>query len=157
MTIETPEFALLVLLALLLLTGAVTDWRRRSIDNWLTATIAMTAPLYWWATGLNWWPDIALQIGIATLVIALGAGLFAIGAMGGGDVKLLGGLALWFPALEMLRLAIVMSLAGGVLTLAMLIRHKLSKSEAPLEIPYGLAISLAGLWAIYERNLNQFG
>ena len=157
MTIETPEFALLVLLALLLLTGAVTDWRRRSIDNWVTATIAMTAPLYWWATGLNWWPDIALQIGIATLVIALGAGLFAIGAMGGGDVKLLGGLALWFPALEMLRLAIVMSLAGGVLTVAMLIRHKLSKSEAPLEIPYGLAISLAGLWAIYERNLNQFG
>ena len=157
MTIETPEFALLGLLALLLLTGAVTDWRRRSIDNWLTATIAMTAPLYWWATGLNWWPDIALQIGIATLVIALGAGLFAIGAMGGGDVKLLGGLALWFPALEMLRLAIVMSLAGGVLTVAMLIRHKLSESEAPLEIPYGLAISLAGLWAIYERNLNQFG
>lgn len=157
MTIGTPEFVLLGLLALLLLTGAVTDWKRRSIDNWLTATIALTAPLYWWATGLGWWPDIALQIGIATLVFAIGAGLFAMGAMGGGDVKLLGGLALWFPGLVMLRLVIVMSLAGGVLTVVMLIRHKLSKSEAPLEIPYGLAISLAGLWAIYERNLNQFG
>ncbi len=157
MTIETPEFALLGLLALLLLIGAVTDWQRRSIDNWLTATIALTAPLYWWATGLNWWPDIALQIGIAAFIFALGAGLFAIGAMGGGDVKLLGGLALWFPGLVMLRLVIVMSIAGGVLTLAMLIRHKLSQSEVPLEIPYGLAISLAGLWAIYERNLNQFG
>ncbi len=157
MTIETPEFVLLCLLALLLLVGAVTDWQRRSIDNWLTATIAVTAPLYWWATGLNWWPDIALQVGIAVFVFAIGAGLFAMGAMGGGDVKLLGGLALWFPGLVMLRLAIVMSLAGGVLTVAMLIRHKLSKSEAPLEIPYGLAISLAGLLAIYERNLNQFG
>jgi prepilin peptidase CpaA len=129
MTIGTPEFALLGLLALLLLIGAVTDWQRRSIDNWLTATIALTAPLYWWATGLGWWPDIAL----------------------------LAGLALWFPGPVMLRLVIIMSLAGGILTVAMLIRHKFSKSEAPLEIPYGLAISLAGLWAIYERNLNQFG
>lgn len=155
--IETPEFLLLGLLAVLLLVGAVTDWQRRSIDNWLTAAIALLAPLYWWATGLAWWPDIAFQVGIGATVFAIGIGLFAMGAMGGGDVKLLGGLALWFPGLVMLRLAIIMSLAGGVLTVVMLIRHKLSKSEAPLEIPYGLAISLAGLWVIYERNLNQFG
>lgn len=155
--IETPEFLLLGLLAVLLLVGAVTDWQRRSIDNWLTAAIALLAPLYWWANGLAWWPDIAFQVGIGATVFAIGIGLFAMGAMGGGDVKLLGGLALWFPGLVMLRLAIIMSLAGGVLTVVMLIRHKLSKSEAPLEIPYGLAISLAGLWVIYERNLNQFG
>lgn len=157
MSIGTPEIVLLGVLALLLLIGAVTDWQRRSIDNWLTATIALAAPLYWWATGLGGWADIAFQIGLGATVFAIGVGLFAMGAMGGGDVKLLGGLALWFPGLVMMRLAIVMSIAGGVLTLAMLIHHKLSKSEAPLEIPYGLAISLAGLWVIYERNLNQFG
>jgi len=157
MTFGTPEFALLGLLAILLLIGAATDWQRRSIDNWLTGAIALAAPLYWWATGLGWWPDIALQIGIASVVFAIGIGLFAAGAMGGGDVKLLGGLALWFPGLVMLRLSIVMSIAGGILTLLMLVRHKISKSEAPLEVPYGIAISLAGLWVIYERNLNQFG
>jgi len=155
--IGTPEIALLGLLAILLLIGAVTDWQRRSIDNWLTGAIALAAPLYWWATGLGWWPDIALQLGIASAVLAIGIGLFAVGAMGGGDVKLLGGLALWFPGLVMLRLSIIMSIAGGILTLLMLIRHKVSKSEASLEVPYGIAISLAGLWVIYERNLNQFG
>jgi len=157
MTIGTPEIILLGLLAILLLVGAVTDWQRRSIDNWLTATIALAAPLYWWATGLGWWPEIALQLGIASIVLAIGIGLFAVGAMGGGDVKLLGGLALWFPGLVMLRLSIIMSIVGGILTLLMLVRHKISKSEAPLEVPYGIAISLAGLWVIYERNLNQFG
>lgn len=157
MTFGTPEIALLGLLAIMLSIGAVTDWRRRSIDNWLTAAIALSSPLYWWATGLNWWPDVALQVAIAAVVFGIGVGLFAVGAMGGGDVKLLGGLALWFPGLIMLRLLIIMSIAGGVLTLAMLIRHKISKSAAPLEVPYGIAISLAGLWVIYERNLNQFG
>jgi prepilin peptidase CpaA len=157
MTIGTPEIILLGLLAILLLFGAVTDWQRRSIDNWLTGTIALAAPLYWWATGLGWWPDIALQLGIASIVLAIGIGLFAVGAMGGGDVKLLGGLALWFPGLVMLRLSIIMSIVGGILTLLMLVRHKISKSETPLEVPYGIAISLAGLWVIYERNLNQFG
>lgn len=157
MTIGTPEIILLGLLAILLLFGAVTDWQRRSIDNWLTGTIALAAPLYWWAVGLGWWPDIALQLGIASIVLAIGIGLFAVGAMGGGDVKLLGGLALWFPGLVMLRLSIIMSIVGGILTLLMLVRHKISKSETPLEVPYGIAISLAGLWVIYERNLNQFG
>ena len=157
MAFGTPEIILLCLLAILLLIGAATDWQRRSIDNWLTGAIALAAPLYWWATGLGWWPDIALQLGIAAAVLAIGIGLFAAGAMGGGDVKLLGGLALWFPGLVMLRLSIIMSIAGGILTLVMLIRHKISRSEAPLEVPYGIAISLAGLWVIYERNLNQFG
>lgn len=157
MTIGTPEITLLGLLAMLLLIGAVTDWQRRSIDNWLTGAVALAAPLYWWATGLAPWPDIAIQLAIASIVFAIGIGLFAAGAMGGGDVKLLGGLALWFPGLVMLRLSIVMSLVGGILTILMLARHKISKSQAPLEIPYGIAISIAGLWVIYERNLNQFG
>lgn len=156
MSIETSQFALQGFLAILLIVGAVTDWRRRSIDNWLTATIALAAPLFWWACGLHLWPDIAWQIGIGLAVFAIGIGLFAMGAMGGGDVKLLGALALWLPGLDMLRLVIIMSIAGGVLTVIMLVRHKLSKSEVPLEVPYGLAISLAGLWVIYERNLNQF-
>ena len=42
--------------------------------------------------------------------------------MGGGDVKLIGALALWLPWQAVLVLLVIMSLAGGVLTLAMLIR-----------------------------------
>jgi prepilin peptidase CpaA len=56
-----------------------------------------------------------------------------------------------------LKLLVIMSLAGGVLTVAMLLRHKLSKSGAELEIPYGVAIAFGGFWLIGERFLNQFG
>ena len=53
---------------------------------------------------------------------------------------------------------IIMSVAGGVLTLAMLIRHRLARRpRGQLEIPYGVAIAFGGLWLISEPFLNQFG
>lgn len=47
------RYLLLAGLAIALVTAAVTDLRRREIDNWLNAAIALTAPLYWWASGLS--------------------------------------------------------------------------------------------------------
>ena len=44
---------------------------------------------------------------------------FALGAMGGGDVKLIGALALWLPFQAVIVLLFIMSVAGGVLTLAL--------------------------------------
>ena len=102
------------------------------------------------------WPDVALQLGVAFLVFALFAAAFAVGAMGGGDVKLIGALALWLPWQAVLGLLMIMSLAGGALTIAMMIRKRLARSDAALEIPYGVAIAFAGLWLISERFLYQF-
>ena len=53
---------------------------------------------FWWAIGLPLWPDVAIQVGVAALVFGLFAIAFAMGAMGGGDVKLIGALALWLPS-----------------------------------------------------------
>ena len=47
-------------------------------------------------------------------------------------------------------------LAGGLLTLVMVIPHKLRKAAGQPEIPYGIAIAFAGMWLISERFLNQF-
>ncbi|PZO87964.1 MAG: peptidase [Sphingomonas sanxanigenens] len=149
-------FALLGVLALLLLVAAFTDIRNRTIANGLNAAIALLAPLYWWSNGLSPWPDMAIQFGLALAIFAIFAGAFAFGMMGGGDVKLLGALALWLPLLTMVRLLVIMSVAGGVLTLGMLIMHKIRKSNRNLEIPYGVAIAFAGLWVIAERYFNQF-
>ena len=77
--------------------------------------------------------------------------------MGGGDVKLLGALALWLPLLAMLKLLLIMSILGGVLTLIMLAIHRWQRALGKPEIPYGIAISLAGLWVMIERNFNHFG
>jgi prepilin peptidase CpaA len=156
MTIGTSEIALGALLASLLVTAAVTDWRRREIDNWLNGVIALAAPLFWWVTGLALWPDMAIQCAVAAAVFALFAGMFALGAMGGGDVKLLGALSLWLAPLDVMRMLIVMSLIGGALTIVMLIRQKMLKLTGKPEIPYGIAIALAGIWSIYERYINHF-
>ena len=148
---------LLGLLAALLVAAAVLDLRSRTIPNGLNLAVALLAIPFWWAIGLPVWPDAALQIGIAALVFGLFALAFALGAMGGGDVKLLGALALWLPWQALLLLLVIMSLAGGVLTLAMVIRQRLARKEGQLEIPYGVAIAFAGLWLIAQRFLYQFG
>jgi prepilin peptidase CpaA len=54
------------------------------------------------------------------------------------------------------QLIVIMAIAGGVLTVAMLIPHRLLKSQENPEIPYGIAIAFAGLWLIGERFLNHF-
>jgi len=139
-----------VILGGLLVWAAVTDLRARIIDNWLNAVIALLAPVYWLASGLSPWPDMAIQIGLGLGI------LFALGMMGGGDVKLLAALALWMPAVTMVSLLVLMSLIGGVVTLISVIRHRTQRRTGPVEVPYGVAISLAGLWVISEPYINHF-
>lgn len=146
---------LLACLAALLLIAAVTDLRARVIGNWLNAAIAALAPAYWWAIGLSIWPDMALQLGLALAVFGAFAALFAMGWMGGGDVKLLGALALWLPAALTLKMLVLMSLIGGVLTLAYVAAHRIRKIKENPEIPYGVAIVGAALCVIGEPYLNH--
>lgn len=131
-----------------LVAAATTDIRSRTISNTLNLGIALAAPLYWWATGVSVWPGAALQILFAVAVFAAFAGLFAIGAMGGGDVKLIGALALWFPVSPFLSLLTLMAILGGALTVVMLVIHKLRPREGAIEVPYGVAIAAAGAWSI---------
>lgn len=153
---EIFQFALLGVLACLLIVAAFTDLRSRIISNWLNLAIAVLAPLYWWACGMAFWPDVPLQFALGVAVFAVFAGLFAIGMMGGGDVKMLAALALWFPWQALIVLLTIMALAGGVVTVITIIHHKLARREGPPEIPYGVAISIAALWLVGERYINQF-
>ena len=61
-------------------------------------------------TGFNR-PDAAIQIGMPPL-FGLSRRL-AMNAMGGGDVKLIGALALWLPFPAVVVLLIVMSISAG--------------------------------------------
>ena len=147
---------LIAMLAMALAVAAVGDWRTRMIPNRLNAAIALLAIPYWWASGLTLWPDIAIQVAVAAGLFLLFALAFRFGAMGGGDVKLVSALALWLPPGATLKLLVIMSIAGGLLTLAMLIRHRIARPGGELEIPYGIAIAFGGFWLISERFLNQF-
>lgn len=118
--LHTPiYYGLLALLAIALLVAAGTDLQRREIDNWLNLAIALGAPAFWWAGGLPLWPEVALQVAVALGVFALAAGLFAIGQMGGGDVKLIAALALWFPPALFVDLLMIMAVIGYVLTMGL--------------------------------------
>jgi prepilin peptidase CpaA len=151
------SWLLITLLALALVVAAIGDWRSRIIPNWLNAAIALLAIPFWWVSGLSLWPDVALQIAVAAGVFALFALAFHLGAMGGGDVKMVAALSLWLPAGAVAQMLVIMSIAGGVLTIAMLIPHRLLKNAGNPEIPYGIAIAFAGIWLIGQRFLNHFG
>ena len=141
----------------MLLACSVWDLKTRTIPNWLNLAIALLAIPFWFSIDLPLWPNIAIQVAVAFVAFWVFAAAFAMGAMGGGDVKLIAALALWLPWQAVLVLVFLMSIAGGVLTLGYLIVHKLAKREDKLEIPYGVAIAFGGLWLISERFLNQFG
>lgn len=148
---------LVAILAAMLIVAAAGDLRARLIPNWLNLAIALTAIPFWWLSGYALWPDIAIQIGLAAGMFVFFAILFHMGMMGGGDVKLLAALALWLPLASMVKLLVIMSIAGGVLTLVMLARKRLASREEKTEVPYGVAIAFAGIWLIGERYLYQFG
>ncbi len=150
------EMALLALLALLLLAAAAIDVRTLTISNRLNLSVALLAPLYWWAAGLPLWPDAAIQVAVAIGVLLLLAAAFYAGMMGGGDVKLAAALALWFSPPSTVRFLVIMSIAGGLLTLGLLAAHRLRGRPGRPKIPYGVAIAIGGLAILAQRFLNQF-
>ena len=147
---------LLGLLAATLAWIAVVDVRTFTISNRLNLVIAALAPLWWIANGMPVWPGMLLQVALALTVFALFAALFAMGCMGGGDVKLLGALALWFPWEAVLSMLMVMAMVGGVVTIVTVVHHRTTRRLGQPQIPYGIAISVAALWLIGERYLNHF-
>ena len=156
MTGEYFRLALICVLGALLIAAAITDLRSRIISNRLNLAIALLAPVWWLACGLALWPGMVAQVGVGAVVLTLFAVLFSFGLMGGGDVKLLAALALWFPWETVLALLTLMAVLGGAVTIVTVIHHRLGKRLGQPEIPYGVAISLAALWLLGERYLNQF-
>jgi prepilin peptidase CpaA len=147
---------LLAALAAILIVAAVIDVRTFTISNRLNLTVAALAPLYWWSIPISPWPGVAIQLAAGAAVFLLLALAFFGGMMGGGDVKLAAALGLWFPPAATVKFLVLMSLAGGVLTLAVLGWHRLKRREGRPEIPYGVAIAFGALAILAQRFLNQF-
>jgi len=150
-----PEIMIGVL-ALLLLAAAVIDVRTLTISNRLNLAVALLAPVFWLSIGLPLWPNAAAQVAVGAGVFALLAAAFYAGMMGGGDVKLAAALALWFSPASTLKFLVLMSIAGGVLTLALVAGHRMRGKAGRPDIPYGVAIAFGGLAILTQRFLNQF-
>ena len=147
---------LLLGLAGILVFAAIVDVRTFTISNRLNLAVALLAPAYWASIALSPWPGVAIQLAAGAAVFILLAGAFYAGMMGGGDVKLAAALALWFSPAGTIRFLVLMSLAGGVLTLILVAWHRARKREGRPQIPYGVAIAFGGLAILTQRFLNQF-
>ena len=151
-------------LAAMLLIAAFWDLRTRTIPDPLNILIALLAPVFWYASGVDLWPDAAMRVGAALAIFLLFYGVFCLGGIGGGDVKMAGAVALWFGALTTFKFFVLTTLAGGVVSVATLIHHKMTQSQVDAEgdrperpeVPYGVAIAFAGLWLLAQRFLNHF-
>ena len=151
---------LLIALAAILVVAAVIDVRTFTISNRLNLVVALGAPLYWMSIALAPWPGVAVQLAAGGIVFVLLAGAFYAGMMGGGDVKLASALALWFSPAGTIKFLVFMSLAGGLLTLGIVLWHRAKRREGRPEIPYGVAIAVGALAILApiltQRFLNQF-
>ncbi len=161
MLTSTIHYGLLIALAIALVFAAVSDIRRRQIDNWLTAAIALGAPVFWWASEMTLWPDIAWQFGFALLATSVLIGIYAIGykmgvlILGGGDVKLLAALSLWLMPMDYMQLLLIMATVGGIIAVGFVVRRVVLKPRTPGVLPYGVAIAFGGLWIIYFNLVPQ--
>ncbi|NJR80220.1 A24 family peptidase [Sphingomonas corticis] len=158
MTWNILAWLLPAVMGALLLSAGIEDARTREIANAKNAAIALLAPLWWVAIGLDPWPGMAIQLSVAALAFAFFVGAFALGQMGGGDVKLIGALALWLTPANLISMLMVMAIVGGVLTAVFLIEHRVKGGgdRRAIEVPYGVAIAVAGLLCLREPLLNQF-
>jgi prepilin peptidase CpaA len=156
MTSEALAYVTLGGLAIALIYSIYSDIRYRLIFNKITIPIALAAPLYWFATGDISPTDIGIHLLTAAITFIFFAIAFRFGAMGGGDVKLFAALALWWPWLEVIRMILYASILGALVTIVFVIIHKIKQQDGRARIPYGVAISLSGLWIAGERIFNHF-
>jgi prepilin peptidase CpaA len=124
---------------ILLIAAAVSDITRYRIPNIIVYAIVAA-----FAVGAIFnfaWPAIVWPVLAGVAMFLLGAGLFALGLFGGGDVKLIAAMALWTGFADLPRFLLIMAAAGGVLGLVLLLKRRrqqpamASSAPAPTESP----------------------
>jgi prepilin peptidase CpaA len=156
MTGSILQFLLMLLAAILMVCSAISDLRWREISNGLNGLIALLAIPFWIAASWSLWPDVIWTMGAALIVFGFFMLLFVFNAMGGGDVKNVFAVMLWVPLPLVMPALTVMALTGAAVSGAMLVWLIVKRPEHKPEVPYGVAIAAAGLWALHQQYLNQF-
>lgn len=156
----TPAEALLGLALLCLLAAAVADVARFEIPD--TLSIALIAL----AIGFGFTqPDFPWLLHGAALVLMFGLGalLFSLGWMGGGDVKVLTATAAWVGLSGLPMQLAGVAIAGGLLALALLlVRAGIRFADVPAErvprlfqrgapLPYAVAIAGGTIWWAFRN------
>jgi prepilin peptidase CpaA len=160
MTIIVWLFCSLVVLA------AIQDVAQLKISNAFPIAIIALFGAWLSQTGLE--ADLWQNLVMFAIVLGFGILLFAKGWLGGGDVKLLAAIALWFDLDGGLSLVVWTLVGGGLLALIfMAVRRMLParltsdgglaalKKKGP--IPYGIAIAAGAVFCAQTAGFNPSG
>ncbi len=149
--------------AAILLLAAVSDFRNLEIPNWMSITVALMFLPAGLSSGIGLW-TMTMHIAVGLGILAVGAGVFTLGLIGGGDVKLLAATAMWFGLESLGNLLVGVVITGGMMALLILMSLRLPLLLKILgtpswidpdggmkqPIPYGVAIAVASI-AMIER------
>ena len=160
------EALIFVVFPFCMLFAAISDMLSMTIANRvsviLVGTFMVVAPL----TGMDW-TQYGLHLAAGAMVLVCTFALFALGAMGGGDAKLMAATSVWMGfGICLAQYLLIASVAGGFLTMALLayrgsaaamftrhnmfLRHFADEKKG---IPYGIALGLGGLLAFPDSPL----
>jgi len=163
-------FLVLILAAGVMISATYFDIRYRILPDILSILLIILATARWLvADELH---TMVWAVICALAVFAVAAFAFARGWLGGGDVKFLGATSFVVGSGAVPTLLLIMSLAGGVLSLMVLAWHYGSRAfgkkpviapglgiasdesmaiAAPPTVPYGVAIACAGLYVLFMQ------
>lgn len=110
-------------------------------------------------------------LGAAAIVLAVGLGLFTLGLMGGGDIKLLVVLTLWTGwSATTPQFIFLTAICGGLLVFVVLFARFIAPAFWPVNtkplprlltkkqpVPYGIAIAAAFAWLLWMGEIQGLG
>jgi len=143
--------------------AALQDVAQLRISN--AFPVAIVALFCAWIAVIGVEADIWKNLLAFAVMLAIGTLLFSRGWLGGGDVKLLAAIALWFDISGGLALIAYVSIGGGLLALGFIVARRLIpaaknggvrppalRPRGP--IPYGLAIAAGTLMCASWHGTN---
>jgi prepilin peptidase CpaA len=157
----------------LAMVSAFTDWRDRTIPNWLTIPVTV------FALGARWyvggWP--LLKIGLLGFCVGFGIYLlfFLVGGRGGGDVKLMGAYGALLGTLNWIVLGILAGILAGIVAVVMILMKRrwrqtwtnirglggkdrvTLESEGAISIPHGTVTAVPALLMAWAFGIPAVG
>ncbi|HWF77752.1 MAG TPA: prepilin peptidase [Caulobacteraceae bacterium] len=118
MSPELVKTIVLGVFATLVIGAAVRDLATFTIPNWISLALAAGFAPAALLAGVPL-PEIGVSFAVGVGMLVVGAGMFAVGWIGGGDAKLMAAAAIWVGLRGLPPFAIYTALAGGALALGL--------------------------------------
>ena len=119
-----------------ILFAAIHDISFRIIPDWCVLLVALLGLILRLQSGF---PEAAISIGIAVGMLAFLTFLFHLGAVGGGDVKLMAAATIMVAPGDVPSLLVLISFAGGLLAIAKIVHDRIGQLLAAHPTRFGLS------------------